>query len=55
MDAQDEDARIVHLTQLLEDALDLATQADASERLFEISRLCREAAELAAQGRPPAL
>ena len=49
----DDDALLVRLTELLEEALDLVIQADGSERLPEISRLCREAAELAEESLAP--
>ena len=46
MDAQDEDARIIRLTELLEAALELVSSAQAADHLAEISRLCRQAADL---------
>ncbi len=46
----EDDSRIERLTTLLEEALDLVVQADATRRLAKISLLCREAAELAGSG-----
>ena len=42
-----DDARLSKLAELLEAALELVAGRDASERLPEISRLCREASKLA--------
>ena len=43
----DVDARLERLAELLETALQLATEADAPARLEEVAKLCREAAEVA--------